>query len=221
MFSFLKKYSLILSFTSIIFFYFSQNLEASDQKITHGSLNGDKVLLKEIASTIFSRQQDISYISDKICTHGPEIYKYWKKNKWQTLDTSQRTKIKQDLTSKFNIDEDQGRRTLQRDHYYLLNTEIISNYLIYGKQAIENGSIILDISKGNGKYGIVVTMEFPGIKVGEKITRAEPKYTRHPTHTLKITFDVDMIVKNMLANNTKNWDEKKDGKISTLCPADE
>ena len=110
---------------------------------------------------------------------------------------------------------------MQRDHYYLLNTEIISNYLIYGKQAIENGSIILDISKGNGKYGIVVTMEFPGIKVGEKITRAEPKYTRHPTHTLKITFDVDMIVKNMLANNTKNWDEKKDGKISTLCPADE
>lgn len=64
-------------------------------------------------------------------------------------------------------------------------------------------------------------MEFPEIKVGEKITRAEPKYTRHPTHTLKITFDVDMIVKNMLANNTKNWDEKKDGKISTLCQADE
>lgn len=40
-----------------------------------------------------------------------------KKNKWQTLDTSQRTKIKQDLTSKFNIDEDQVRRLLQRDHY--------------------------------------------------------------------------------------------------------
>jgi hypothetical protein len=215
-----KKFSFLICLLGIFHISSLPNVVASDHQLTIEEIAGNKDLLREIAFTIFQRRQDISYIEDKICTHGPQILEYWKENKWQKIGSEKRQELKRILTSKFNIDGDQVRRLLQRDDYMLLNQNVIDNYVSYGLQAIKEGSVELDKSKGNQKYGIKVAKNFPSEEIGAKITRKGDEFEIVPVHSLTVTFQIDDIIEKILKSGVDAWNKERDGKATTFCSTD-
>ena len=81
-----------------------------------------------------------------------------------------------------------------------------------------DGTIELDISKGNDKVGIKITKIFPDVVIGNKIDREGADFRTTETHTLYVTFDVSDIINKIMEGGVDAWDKEKDGKITTLCP---
>jgi hypothetical protein len=189
-----------------VFNYFSNNIFALFTLIILGNshcafssagtdvdtLKQNKDTLRHLASVIFNREKDITYIQDKICTHSPQLFDIWKENKWQTIDSVKRSSLSITLQEKYKIVPSQTRRLLQRDDFSLLDTKIIENYIEFGNKAIQEAKdhdITLLQSPGNKRWSIKILIDFTEQEVGKLFQRSD---LEHPISTNTLNLDIDV-----------------------------
>lgn len=186
------------------------------KKITVEDLANDTAFLKEVANTIFKREQSQQSMKDKMCkSHSPETAKIWQKSPaWDAMDTPKRQQKAQELGMKTA----EAKTILTRPTFVAVDPEFANNPTKF-QTLIDKGTIKLDQAPDTQKYGIRVTgsMEQPVGVLYTKQENVEPKILDQAY----ISFNIDDIVKKIISSNNKNaWDKSLDGKITTICPTD-
>lgn len=211
-----------IKYITILFIFFFYSLVSCGMEKpsinTEGSAKIGKVeineaFLRQVAITIFKRQQQMEDIKEKMCTHGPQMLEAWKLNKtWGDLDPLTKESLQKIIPT------NEIKSILRRPRYALLNPEIIAHPEQF-EEMIMTGHITLDKSPDRDTYGIKIRQDFSPKVLGiaynkDKLTG---KIEEQLSTRLYITFDIQDIAEKILTHGIDGWNTKTDGRLTTIC----
>jgi len=213
----MNKFSkLILRYFAVVFLALSSFAYSMEHKAPYkiGDIEVDENFLRKVALSIFSREQQIENLKNKICTHhGQEIFDVWRLNAtWGSLSEENKTNLKK------KIKVNDIKSILKRPRYALLDVSVIKNPEQF-ENILQDGHIILDKSPDRNTYGIKVTKTFPQQMLGKIYIKDKTtgELNESPSSTLFITFDIQDIADKINKGGINSWDPQIDGRITTMC----
>ena len=190
------------------------------------TLESDEGQLRFIARIIFNRERSETFLATKMCTHGSTICEFWKNNRWQSMEAPARQALKKQIDEMKgselprDLNKDDIVSILKRPAFSMLSPDALHSYKELGNQAIEEGTITVDLSPVRQRYGIKVLFRGPhpvGTILEKALEESAGDIAERPTHTLMITFDIQDIVEKMARH--EDWNHDADGTVTTLCPS--
>lgn len=193
------------------FFLCNEPVLSSESRISVEQIEQNQDLLKQIATAIFSREQDVLSIKKKLCNHGPEMIEAWKQGKtWATLDPL----VKSDLQKM--IKPNDIKSILRRKKHALVSDSIRLNPEQI-KNIIHQGHMEVDRAPDTNKISIRISHDFAPNVQGILYDRTSGNIVERPSTKLYIVFDIQDIVDKITTQGLHGWNPEKDGRISTIC----
>ena len=196
-------------------------------------LQNDTEQLRIIAQEIFTREQDSTTLSKKMCLHSKTVLDFWGTTPmWQDLSTQERQALKppSEITSTNWL-----KGLLRKEEISEFTSEAMSNYKELTLTLIKHGTINLTENKGRSSqsgasarksevptktYTITIKHKFdhPVGNLLHKVKSGDKKYKIEPLsqNVLLLVVDITDIVE-ALEKGLK-YDLSTMGYISTICP---
>ena len=217
---------IMLSFVNLKDSKASEQLSISVEDIAH-----DTKFLKSIVKAILERPQAILSMQEgMIKKHGQRSFELWRdhfnvSDTWGPAWSKLSPDLQQQLIQIFGS-KDNAKMIMKREEFILINNDNIVNAQVLAKMVEENGTPVLDISKGNQRnpYTLVIKYKFPH-PVGVLHIKKEGSslITEQNLVHMYLVFNISDIINKILSSKKHSLEEKKndwnkmmDGYVATF-----